>query len=299
MTKRQAGLTGWMVAMVAACGGKAPAVAPGNTPGGGGAPAPILRSFWATHHRASGSERCGAARFAKVDRGAPAAVRAEAWAAATDGCWLDWQGQDGGVDAAALGAYVDFATALVDAGFPHDCEDLLTAVTTPYADGIGDIEVSEDLQPLVDEAMALGERCGAAAEAELAAFVAPTCPGDACFALVEGVAAGDDDGAADPDAEMSEEDVTCPEVELRTSAGVRRLIADGGALTDQGFCCGVSAISTAEIGGQRYVYVRPSGEDSMFIRVCSGGTASATPATVYRVDGDRLVVEADRSLSWH
>ena len=307
MRTRQAGIAGALMAVVAACGGKAAAVAPGNTPGGGGEPAPLLRSFWATHRHASGSARCGAAEFAKVDRGAPAAARADAWAAATAGCWLDWQGQDDGVDQAALAAYVDFGTALVDAGFPHDCEDLLTAVTTPYAGGIGDVEVGEDLQPLVDEALALGERCAAAAEAELAAFVAPTCPGDACFALVEGASEPrDDDGAdpdgaddADPDGEMAEEDVTCPEVEQRTAAGVQRLSADGGALVDPAFCCGVSAISTAERGGRRYVYVRPSGEDSMFIRVCSGGTASATPASVYRVEGDRLVLEADRSLSWH
>ena len=96
-----------------------------------------------------------------------------------------------------------------------------------------------------------------------------------------------------------DEDVVCPEVELRTAAGARRLTADAGALVDGGFCCGVSAITTARVGDRRYVLVRPSGEDSMFIRVCSGGTASATPASVYRVDGDRLVLEADRSLSWH
>lgn len=300
MISRQAGLAGWLCAMVAACGGKAAAVAPGNTPGGGGGAAtPIVRSFWASHRHSSGSQRCGAAEFAKVERTASAAARADAWAAATAGCWLDWQGQDDGVDPAALAAYVDFATALVDAGYPHDCEDLLTAVTTPYPGGIGDIEVGEELQPLVDEALALGERCAAAAEAELAAFAAPTCPGDACFALVEGAAADDGAGDADPDAEMTEEDVTCPEVEQRTAAGVRRLSADGGALVDPAFCCGVSAISTAELGGRRYVYVRPSGEDSMFIRVCSGGTASATPASVYRVEGDRLVLEAERSLVWH
>ena len=89
------------------------------------------------------------------------------------------------------------------------------------------------------------------------------------------------------------------QMEMNRRIGARRLSSDEGALVDPGFCCGVSAITTAIIDGQRYVLVRPSGEDSMFIRVCSGGTASATPASVYRVDGDRLVLEADRSLVWH
>ena len=37
----------------------------------------------------------------------------------------------------------------------------------------------------------------------------------------------------------------------------------------------------------------------MFIRVCGGGTASATPAAIYRVDGDQLILDTDRSLAWN
>lgn len=305
MTTRRAPLSCSLVllALAPACPGKAPTSGPGNTPGARGAPARLLPSFWATHAAHSGSRRCTAADYQPAVARAhdPALARAEAWLAATDACWMDWQSEEGGVDPDGLAAYVAYGTALLEAGFPHDCEDLLTAVTTPYPGGLEDAEVPEALEALAAEAQALGERCGAAAEAELAAFAPPTCPSDdACFALVEGAAPADDAGDADdPDGEMLEEDVVCPEVELRTAAGVRRLSADGGALVDQGFCCGVSAITTAKVGGQRYVLVRPSGEDSMFIRVCSGGTASATPATIYRVEGDRLVVEADRSLSWH
>jgi hypothetical protein len=294
-----------LLALAPACRGKAPAAAPANAPTGRAEATPLLRSFWDTHRPGHGSRRCTTGDYQAVTARAddPAGARAEAWAAAIDDCWLDWQGEDGGIDAANLAAYVGFGTALLEAGFPHDCEALMTAVTTPYAGGLSDLEVPEELQPLVDDALALGERCGAAAEAELAAFVPPTCPSDdACFALVEGVAAPADTADTadeDPDAEMMEEDVVCPQVELRTAAGARRLVAEGGALLDTGFCCGISAISTAVVGGRRYLLVRPSGEDSMFIRVCSGGTASATPASVYRVEGDHLVLEADRSLLWH
>lgn len=302
MTTRRAPLSCSLVllALAPACHGKAPTAAPGNTPGGRAERAPLFRSFWVNHRRGGGSRRCAASDYAPAAAraGEPAAARADAWAAVADTCWFDWQGEDRAIDAAGLAAYVGFGTALLEAGFPHDCEDLMTAVTTPYPGGLSDYEVTEELQPLVDDALALGERCGAAAEAELAAFVPPTCPSDdACFALVEGEPP---EGAAadDPDTDMIE-DVVCPAVERRTAAGARRLSADDGALVDAGFCCGVSSITTAVVDGQRYVLVRPSGEDSMFIRVCSGGTASATPATVYRVEGDRLVVEADRGLSWH
>ncbi|MBK7077085.1 MAG: hypothetical protein IPH44_32820 [Myxococcales bacterium] len=292
-----------LLALAPACHGKAPTAAPGNAPGGRAERAPRWPSFMDTHHHGGGSRRCAAADYerASAKAGEPAAARAEAWATVADTCWFDWQGEERAIDGAGLAAYVGYGTALLEAGFPHDCEALMTSVTTPYPGGMSDVEVTEELQPLVDDALALGERCGAAAEAQLAAFAPPTCPSDdACFALVEGEAPADD-GAADPDdpdAEMIE-DVVCPEVELRTAAGARRLSSDEGALVDPGFCCGVSAITTAIIDGQRYVLVRPSGEDSMFIRVCSGGTASATPASVYRVDGDRLVLEADRSLVWH
>lgn len=302
MTTRRAPLSCSLVllALAPACPGKAPTSGPGNTPGARGAPARLLPSFWATHAAHSGSRRCTAADYQPALARAhdPALARAEAWLAATDACWMDWEAEGGGVDPDGLAAYVAYGTALLEAGFPHDCEDLLTTVTTPYPGGLEDAEVPEELEELAAAAQALGERCGAAAEAELAAFAPPTCPSDdACFALVEGEAP---EGAAtdDPDTDMIE-DVVCPAVERRTAAGARRLSADEGALVDAGFCCGVSSITTAVVDGQRYVLVRPSGEDSMFIRVCSGGTASATPATIYRVEGDRLVVEADRSLSWH
>ena len=119
-------------------------------------------------------------------------------------------------------------------------------------------------------------------------------PADADGADADGAT----DGAADADGDGLD-DVACPEVEQRTAAGARRLTADGGPLVDVSFCCGIDAITTAVHAGRRYVLVRPSGADSMYIRACGGGTASATPVGVYRVDGDHLVLEADRTLLWH
>ncbi|MBK9036664.1 MAG: hypothetical protein IPL61_36345 [Myxococcales bacterium] len=306
MIARRAPLACSLLVLALACHGKAPAAAPGNTPVGRAEAVRLLPSFWDTHHHGDGSRRCAAADYQQLDAHAsePPAARAAAWAALTDTCGLDWQGERDGIDPAGLAAYVEFGTALLEAGFPHDCESLMTTVTTPYPGGLEDAEVPEALEERAAAAQALGERCGVAAEAELAAFVPPTCPSaDACFALVEGIDTPRDDDdaadAADPDEEMMPEDTVCPEVELRTAAGARRLTADQGALADVDFCCGVSAITTAVVGGHRYVLARPSGEDSMFIRSCGGGTASATPASVYRVEGDRLVLEADRSLLWH
>lgn len=301
MTTRRAPLSCSLVllALAPACHGKAPTAAPGNTAGAPAPRAPLWPSFLDTHRHGGGSRRCAAADYerAAARAGEPAAARAEAWAAVADACWFDWQGEERAIDAAGLAAYVGYGTALLEAGFPHDCEALMASVTTPYPGGLSDAEVTEELQPLVDDALALGERCGAAAEAQLAAFAPPTCPGDACFALVDGEAPEGAADSADPDDDMMPDQV-CPEVELRTAAGARRLSAEGGELGG-GFCCGVSAITTAVVGGQRYVMVRPSGEDSMFIRDCLGGTASATPVSVYRVEGDRLVLEADRTVVWH
>ena len=180
-----------LILLTLACHRAPPAAPPGNTPGDHAEAAPLLRSFWDDRRHGGGGQRCAAADYQRMDAhaGEPPVARAEAWAALTDTCWLDWQGASDGVDAAGLVAYVGFGTALFEAGFPHDCEALLTAVTTPYPGGLQDVEVPEDLAELAAAALALGERCGAAAEAQLAAFAPPTCPSDdACFALVEGEA---------------------------------------------------------------------------------------------------------------
>lgn len=268
-----------------------PAPVPGNVAATAAVGAPLVPSFWDAHRRSSGSRRCTADDHRGLDRRSTP----RAWADALAACWLDWQGDDGEPDPDGLAAQVAFATSLLDAGFPYDCLTELSPVITPYPSGLSSREVPAELEALAEEAMALGERCGAAADAQVAAFAAPTClSDDACFALVT-----PDDDASDAALGDDEDTVVCPEVEQRTAGGVRRLSAADGPLSDSSFCCGVSSITTLARGGQRYLLVQPSGEDSMFIRVCGGGTASVTPAAIYRVDGDQLVLDTDRSLAWN
>lgn len=285
-----------LVTLLAACPGPAPTAVPGNVAVVRPTPRPRWPSFLAAHHHGGGTRPCTADDYARgrAAAGSPPRARAEAWAAIADTCWMAWHDDDRHIDPAGLDAHVAFATSLLEAGFPSDCAALLTAVTSPYPGGLSDLDVAEDQAPQVDAALALGARCAAAAGTELAMFAAPTCPSDdACFALVDGTPpAPVDPAVAGPTA------VTCPVVERRTATGTRRLVADDGALVG-GFCCGVATVATAVVDGERYLLVRPDARESSYVHDCLGGTTVLTPISIYRVDGDRLELAADRSLVWH
>jgi hypothetical protein len=90
------------------------------------------------------------------------------------------------------------------------------------------------------------------------------------------------------------DDVVCPVIQQTRDGDSHELTAAAGPLTDSGFCCGLETITTTTRDGERYLRV---GGD--MVRVCGGGTASESPDAIYRIAGDRLVLEADDSLLWH
>jgi hypothetical protein len=108
------------------------------------------------------------------------------------------------------------------------------------------------------------------------AFERVRCPGDDCFSYVIGSA-------------------RCPFIHRFGMLRVRRLPATEGPLVGE-FCCWLDNLETATRGGRRYL--RVSSERYRDALDCTGGPAKARLAATYRVDGDRLVLEADDSVVW-
>jgi hypothetical protein len=182
-----------------------------------------------------------------------------------------------GEDAAGLAATRDFAAALLAEGFPHDCVGLLSPLTTPYTGGLQSRGLAADEQAVADEILDLGGRCLAADDKAMAVFVAPRCPGEACYAFGPG---------SGPVGEA------CAAITGPTGA----MSAPEGPLVDVSFCCGLDQLGVFDHDGHRYLYIHSS---EQFVRVCGGGTASATPEAVYRIDQGKLVLEVERTILWH
>jgi hypothetical protein len=208
--------------------------------------------------------------------------RAHAWLELAQHCefrWYSFEPQK--LLRTGLDAYVQLATALLDAGYPHDCELVLAQVLTPYQ-GVLSYPQEPDTEPLVEVLEALGERCGAANERRIGQFAPANCPGpDPCFEIT---ACGN-----------RSESTTDAEIEETDSRGQRTLIATEGPLTDPDFCCELDTITTSLRERVRYVRFTSNG----IARVCGGGTAARILDGIYRIDGDRLVLEADSSIPLH
>jgi len=108
------------------------------------------------------------------------------------------------------------------------------------------------------------------------AFERVRCPGDDCFSYVIGSGG-------------------CRFIHRFGLLRVRRLPATEGPLVGE-FCCWLDNLETATRGGRRYL--RVSSERYRDALDCTGGPAKARLDATYRVDGDRLVLEADDSVVW-
>lgn len=181
-----------------------------------------------------------------------------------------------------MAVYRDFATALLEAGYAHDCNDVLTPFTTPYAEHV-EIEPRDPRMAIDQELLDLDETCRAAHDAQRSAFAAPECPGPHCYELVE-----------DPrNPPRTAQDPTSYGQCVTVRRGATTLLASDGPLRDDSFCCEIDSVAVAPEAGTDYLRIRGGG------RECAGGTASEEVDAIYRVDGDRLVLEVDDSLVLH
>src|SRR5262249_36146683 len=163
-------------------------------------------SFFATHNVTT-EPICDSARYTGVDT-------LDQWAAVAADCSFGWELGPGDVD--GLHAYRDFGTALLEAGYPHDCLTMLATLITPYAGGLGSMSLTPEQEQAAVEVLAVGEKCWQAFDSKMEMLAAPKCPSDTdCFALEN------PHGAA------------CP---VLTHDG-RPLTATDGPLADNSFCC--------------------------------------------------------------
>ena len=227
-------------------------------------------SFWANRNRGTATRLCTPEDFT------PRPTTAAGWAELGLRCNLD-----DAVTADNLRALRDFATALAREGYPHDCLDVLASLITPYAGGLSSQQLPADLEPLAEQVLKLGDRCLAEDEERMAMFVAPACPGPDCWHF----GPGDDPGDANRGT------LVCPVI----TDDITALVATEGPLASE-FCCGVDTYEILTRGGHQHFRVHGS---ERFIRICGGGTAAETPDGIYRLDGDHLVLEVDRSILWH
>jgi hypothetical protein len=187
-----------------------------------------------------------------------------------------------------LRADLDFASALLAAGFPHDCEELLSPLTTPYHGGLStyvddpEAELPATETALIERIRRLGERCDNAAEASLSDFRPALCtdkrPTD-CWAL---------DGPTD-------ERTGCATVQRVSRRGRTTWRATAGPIVDRSTCCGLDTIAEAARRGKRYI--RISG--SALTHICGGGTASRSPDGIYELKKGPLKLVIDLSVQWH